>query len=154
MHIFRCVKVPAPPEGEGWIHEIKHEGYRTPSGPSPETGWTGLRDITSRGRPPAATVPVGAARRRGDRQDEQGRSDFESLKSAIEREPERLCSAPSTSLEWRISGRSRLAVHRHTLRKLIGDAAGGPGRICFSDDYAGEGAELFAEATEAVAGEA
>jgi bifunctional non-homologous end joining protein LigD len=80
-----------PPSGEGWIHEIKHDGYRT----LVVIDGGKVRAFSRRGRDwtgpyrrvveAAAKLPCNAALIDGEIivQDENGISDFDALRSAI-----------------------------------------------------------------------
>src|SRR4026208_234725 len=88
--------VSEPPTGEGWIHEIKYDGYRTlividqgkvRAFSRPGRDWTGpYRRVVSA----AGKLPCQAALLDGEIivQDEQGISDFEALRSAIYKAPQ------------------------------------------------------------------
>ena len=90
--------VPEPPTGEGWIHEIKYDGYRTlividqgkvRAYSRPGKDWTGpyRRVVDAAGK-----LPCKAALIDGEMivQDENGISDFDALRSAIYTAPHRL----------------------------------------------------------------
>src|SRR5689334_11728540 len=90
--------VPQPPSGEGWIHEIKHDGYRTlividhgkvRAFSRHGRDWTGpyKRVVEA-----AAKLPCKAALIDGELivQDENGISDFDALRSAIHKARHRL----------------------------------------------------------------
>jgi bifunctional non-homologous end joining protein LigD len=87
-------RVHKPPAGESWIHEIKHDGYRTllavkarPRAPSLAT-LKQYRTIVAS----AAQLPCQTAIVDGEMvvQDESGRADFHVMRAALCREPERL----------------------------------------------------------------
>jgi bifunctional non-homologous end joining protein LigD len=86
--------VDEPPEGEGWIHEIKHDGYRTILAVDADAtrnghDWTRqYRTIVAQ----AAQLPCETAIVDGEMvvQDEHGRADFHAVRAALTREPERL----------------------------------------------------------------
>ena len=90
--------VDQPPEGEDWIHEIKHDGYRTMLVRDSD----GIRAFTRNGFDWTDRYPVHRASRCEAElslchsrcqvivQDERGVSDFEALGSAIRHEPQRL----------------------------------------------------------------
>src|SRR5690242_1663911 len=90
--------VPEPPAGDGWIHEIKYDGYRTlividqgrvRAFSRPGRDWTGAycRVVDACGK-----LGCKAALIDGEVvvQDEQGISDFEALRPAIHKAPHRL----------------------------------------------------------------
>jgi hypothetical protein len=90
--------VPEPPSGAGWVHEIKHDGYRTlividqgkvRAFSRPGKDWTGpYRRVINA----CANLGCKAALIDGEVvvQDENGISDFEALRSAIHKVPHRL----------------------------------------------------------------
>lgn len=87
-----------PPEGAGWIHEIKYNGYRTQliieNGEARAFTRRGF-DWTDRYQPiieDALRLPCQTAIIDGELiiQDAQGRSDFHSLRAAIDSDPQRL----------------------------------------------------------------
>jgi bifunctional non-homologous end joining protein LigD len=90
--------VPEPPAGEGWIHEIKYDGYRTlivmdqgkvRAYSRPGRDWTGpYRRVVEA----CAKLSCKAALIDGEVivQDENGLSDFEALRSAIHKAPHRI----------------------------------------------------------------
>lgn len=90
--------VDEPPVGDGWLHEIKHDGFRTllviePEGAtafsSSGADWsTRYRRIVNA----AGQLEVGSATIDGEMvvQDSNGVSDFFALRTAIDREPHRL----------------------------------------------------------------
>src|SRR5688572_24616393 len=95
---LRPTLVYEPPSGEGWIHEIKHDGHRTilvvedgAARAFTRNGhdWT---DRYSRVVTCAAGLPCRSAILDGEVivQDENGRSDFSALRRAMKREPHRL----------------------------------------------------------------
>ena len=141
--------VEKPPEGPGWIHEIKYDGYRTElliqSGKA--------RAFTRRafdwgGKYPqiveaAAGFPVDSAIIDGELivMDETGRTDFAALRSAIRWEPERLVFAfDLLHLDGQDLRFTPLLRRRELLQGLIGDE-GGP--IQFSHHVAGLGSDFY-----------
>jgi bifunctional non-homologous end joining protein LigD len=90
--------VPEPLTGEGWIHEIKYDGYRTliiidqgrvRAFSRQGRDWTGpYRRVADA----CARLPCRAAILDGEIvvQDENGKSDFEALRSAIYKAPHRI----------------------------------------------------------------
>jgi bifunctional non-homologous end joining protein LigD len=97
--------VPQPPTGEGWIHEIKYDGYRTliviDRGHVRAFTRNGNDWSRAYGRVVEACGKLAckAAVLDGEMvvQDEHGLTDFNALRSAIYRAPHRLVSLPSIS---------------------------------------------------------
>ena len=124
--------VAEPPEGDEWEHEIKHDGYRTLIITKDGDGHAFTRhghDWTRTYQPVvAASARLGARSAAIDGemivQDAEGRSDFSSLRNAIERAPHRLVFMAFDLLE--IDGddlRSRpLGSRRARLRDLVADS--------------------------------
>jgi hypothetical protein len=121
--------VPEPPSGEGWIHEIKHDGYRTliviDSGKVRAFSrhgrdWTGpYRRVVEA----AAKLTCKTALLDGELivQDENGIADFDALRSAIYTAPHRLVFFAFDLLHhdgWDLR-RTPLLERRAALRKLI-----------------------------------
>ncbi len=143
---------PSAPEGGGWIHEIKHDGYRTQL----VIDKTGVRAFTRNGfdwsdRYPtllsaAGELRCGSAIIDGEAivQDEQGRSDFAAFAGAMATRPNDIVLMAFDLLH--IDGQDvrpePLIDRRARLRDLIGchDPAS---RLQFSDDVASSGPELF-----------
>jgi bifunctional non-homologous end joining protein LigD len=141
----------APPTGSGWIHEIKHDGFRTLIGVTGKDAraftrsgldWSdkyqrvlqACRKLLSRSALIDGEIIV---------QDQNGVSDFAALRAAIEWEPHRLVmfGFDLLFLDGADLRRLPLIERREKLRKLI---PMDPTRcIQFSDHYDGEGAELF-----------
>jgi bifunctional non-homologous end joining protein LigD len=86
--------VDEPPEGEGWIHEIKHDGYRTilaVDGAATRAFTRNGHDWTKQYRTiveVAAQLPCRTAIIDGEMvvQDESGRADFHAMRAALSRE--------------------------------------------------------------------
>jgi bifunctional non-homologous end joining protein LigD len=148
--------VPEPPTGEGWIHEIKYDGYRTlivvdqgkvRAYSRPVRDWTGpYRRVVEA----CAKLGCKAALIDGEVvvQDEQGISDFEALRSAIHKAPHRLVffAFDLLHLDGRDLRRTPLIERRAALRKLIEPDPRSP--IQFSDHVEGGGARFFEAAVE------
>lgn len=147
-----------PPEGEGWIHEIKYDGYRTQI--VIDAG--GVRAFTRNGydwsdRYPAALAAAGGLKVQsaildGEMivQDEQGRSDFFAFQRAITEKPEQLVFMAFDLLHLEGADLASLPLlgRRERLREIIG--ANKPGCcIQFSDHMEGNGADFF-EAVDAI----
>ncbi len=140
-----------PPEGSGWIHEVKHDGYRTlidvQSGKAVAYTRNGY-DWSTRYPHIIAAAPkllCRSAMLDGEMivQDERGVSDFEALQEAIKHAPDRLIFYAFDLLH--LNGkdiRNRpLYERRARLRKLIGvDPAN---RLQFSEEFVGDGSALF-----------
>lgn len=144
-----------PPEGAGWIHEIKYDGYRTQIHVHEGRVRAYTRnayDWTERYHPlvaAAASLPCRSSILDGEVivQDEQGRSDFAAIRSTIAERPEELVFMAFDLLH--LNGRDLrklpLEERREKLRQLIGEAD--PRQpIHFSEHIAGIGAEVFAAA--------
>ena len=147
--------VAEPPEGDAWIHEIKHDGYRTmlvidrgKTTAYTRNGhdWT---DRYSRIVQAAEKLACRSAVIDGELviQDADGRSDFEGLRAAIAREPHRLIlfAFDLLHLDGEDLRQRPLIERRALLRKLIGrKATRSP--IQFSDHVVGGGGAFFAAA--------
>lgn len=145
--------VDEPPAGEGWIHEIKYDGYRTQI----VIDGDGARAFTRNGHDwsdkyaPLLKMAGSLNCRRaivdGEVivQDEAGRSDFAALRTAIGRTPERLVFMAFDLLHLDGTDLRPLAVEqrRERLEELVGDFdPSAP--IHFSADVRGGGADFFA----------
>jgi bifunctional non-homologous end joining protein LigD len=148
--------MPEPPSGEGWIHKIKHDGYRTliiidqgrvRAFSRHGRDWTGPyhRVVTE-----AAKLPCKAALLDGEIivQDENGISDFEVLRSAIHKAPHRLVffAFDLLHLDGHDLRRTPLIERRAALRGLIEPDPRSP--IQFSDHVDCDGAKFFKAAAE------
>ena len=148
--------VEQPPEGKHWIHEIKHDGYR--SQVVIERGqarvfsrnghdWSDLYPGIVRA---AASLPCKSAIIDGEAvvQDENGVSNFEALGSAIRRQPHSiiLYAFDLLHLDGKDLRQETLSQRRAVLKDLIGDDA--HSRIQFSDEFDGEGDDLFTACAE------
>jgi len=148
--------VDQPPEGKHWIHEIKHDGYR--SQVLIEHGQVRVfsrngHDWSNRypGIVRAAThLPCKSAIIDGEAiiQDGHGRSDFESLQSAIRVRPYSiiLYAFDVLHLDGEDLRQQTLSDRRAELRRLVGDDA--DSRIQFSEEFDGDGAALFKACAE------
>jgi DNA ligase D-like protein (predicted ligase) len=142
--------VDTPPDGKRWIHEIKHDGYR--SQVLIERGE--VRVFTRNGfdwsdRYPsivkaARALPCHSAIIDGEVvvHDEHGVSDFEALRSVIRWQPERLLlfafdlmHLDGDDLRFR-----PLEERRERLRQLLSKA---PPALQFTDEFSGDGADFF-----------
>jgi DNA ligase D-like protein (predicted ligase) len=149
--------VDEPPEGGGWIHELKYNGYRTQliveAGRARAFTRNG-HDWTERYQPvvrSAAPLPCENAILDGEVivQDEHGRCDFHGLKNAIAKEPHRLVfmAFDLLHLDGADLRRMPLEDRRTALREVLG--ANNPSRcLQFSADVE-DGRKLF-EAADAM----
>jgi DNA ligase D-like protein (predicted ligase) len=140
-----------PPEGEDWIHEVKHDGYRTLL--VVERGQA--RAYTRNGFDWSQSYPgiVNAAASLNCRsaildgevivQDGRGASDFEALKSAIKWQPHRLIfyGFDLLHLEGEDLRRKPLLERRARLKDLIGNDVACP--LQFSEEFTGDSAAFF-----------
>lgn len=147
--------VDKPPEGEGWAHEIKYDGYRTQihlAGRDVK-GFTKTGvDWSKRYAPVLAAVRALISRDAvldGEMvvQDDEGRSDFHKLASAIRWKSASLVfyAFDLLTLDGEDIRRQTCEERRSRLRDLIGDPRPDIA-IQFSQDFRGSGAELFAAA--------
>src|SRR4051794_28957977 len=145
--------VEAPPDGDGWLHEIKYDGYRTEL--LIERGkaraftrrafdWTEKYALIVDA---AAKLPVKSAIIDGEVivMNDVGLSDFSTLRSAMRWQPERMVFVGFDLLY--LDGkdiRSRPLIERRAeLEKLIGDSSGA---IQFSHHVEGGGRAFLAAA--------
>src|SRR5262245_31298228 len=148
--------VPEPPSGEGWIHEIKYDGYRTlividqgkvRAFSRPGRDWTGpYRRVVDA----AAELPCKAALIDGEMivQDENGISDFDALRSAIYTAPHRLVlfAFDLLHLDGQDLRKAPLIERRAELRRLIELDPRSP--LQFIDHVDCDGAKFFKAAAE------
>jgi len=148
--------VPEPPSGEGWIHEIKHDGHRTlividggkvRAFSRHGRDWTGpYRRVVEA----ADKLPCKAALIDGEVivQDENGISDFDALRSAIHKAPHRIVffAFDLLHLDGLDMRRTPLIERRAALRKLIQSDPRSP--IQFSDHAGCDGLLFFKHAAE------
>jgi DNA ligase D-like protein (predicted ligase) len=145
-----------PPTGGGWIHEIKHDGFRTllrvdrgkahafsRSGQDWSHKYQHIVDACAR-------LSCGSALIDGEVvvQNEDGVSDFANLRAAIDREPHRLVFFAFDLLffngqDWR---REPLLQRRGRLDALIPNDP--HSAMQFSDHFVGDGAEIFKHACD------
>lgn len=141
-----------PPAGNGWLHEIKHDGYRTqlhiqPSGIRAYT--RNAFDWTTRYMPvieAARSIQCTSAIIDGEMivQDEQGRSDFHSLRGAIGSRPHDLVLMCFDLLH--LNGRdlrSQPVEHRRDLLAQLLGPHDPHQPFQFSEHVVGGGAEFF-----------
>ena len=145
-----------PPEGKRWIHEIKHDGYRTlliiegrqiRAYTRNGFDWSDCYPSIVRA---AAKLRCKAAIIDGEVivQDERGVSDFESLKFAISWQPQRLIfyAFDLLHLNGKDLRNSPLLERRGALKKLIGRHQKSP--LQFSEEFTGDAAAFFRACAE------
>jgi bifunctional non-homologous end joining protein LigD len=148
--------VPEPPTGEGWIHEIKYDGYRTlividrgqvRAFTRNGNDWTRAyrRVVDACGKLACETALID-----GEMvvQDEHGITDFYALRSAIYTAPHRLVffAFDLLHLDGQDLRGQPLMERRALLRKLVKQDPRSP--IQFSDHIEGDGARFFKAAAE------
>ena len=143
--------VEGPPEGSQWIHEIKHDGYRTMLVLDRDA----CRAFTRKGFDWSSRYPtiIAAVKKLGCKsaiidgeiivQDGRGASDFDDLKAAISWHPERLIFYAFDLLHLNAADLrdDPLVERRNTLRKLISPDTHSP--LQFSEEFAEGGTALF-----------
>jgi bifunctional non-homologous end joining protein LigD len=147
--------VDQPPTGDGWIHEIKHDGYRTMlvlAGRDRKAFTRNGFDWSDRYQTflnAAARLRCRSAILDGEVivQDARGISDFEALKSVIWSRPERLVfyAFDLLYLNGKDLREESLLQRRAKLKELVGKDQS---RIQFSDEFADGGAALFQACVE------
>src|SRR5262245_19033336 len=148
--------VDQPPEGKHWIHEIKHDGYR-----SQVVIERGRARVFSRnGHDWSDRYPgiVRAAAKLGCKsaiidgeaivQNGHGASDFDALQSAMRRLPHSIIfyAFDLLHLDGKDLRQKTLLKRRNALKALIGDDD--ESRIQFSDEFEGDGNTLFKACAE------
>jgi bifunctional non-homologous end joining protein LigD len=143
--------VDQPPTGKHWIHEIKHDGYRSQvviergqarvfsrNGHDWSDRYPGIVRAAAGLRCKSAIIDGEAIVPDGD-----GRSDFESLQSAIRVRPYSivLYAFDLLHLDGKDLRQKTLLERRGELQRLVGSDA--ESRIQFSDEFDGDGAALF-----------
>ena len=148
--------VDQPPEGKHWIHEIKHDGYRSQLLVERGTARVFTRngyDWTDR----YPSIVRAAARLRcrsaiidGEAivQDGDGASDFEALSSAMRRQPNRiiLYAFDLLHLDGKDLRQESLSERRARLEHLVSCDA--ESRIQFSEEFHGNGNAFFTACAE------
>ena len=140
-----------PPAGDGWIHEIKHDGYRTMLVLDRGT----VRAFTRNGHDWSDRYPgvVASAGRLSCRsavldgevivQDARGASDFEGLQHALKHRPHSLIFYAFDLVH--LGGNDLRALplidRRAKLKALIGED--GTGALQFSEEFIGDAAAFF-----------
>ena len=148
--------VDQPPESKHWIHEVKHDGYRslmllerqqarvfTRNG----FDWTDRYPSIVRA---ASNLPCKSAIIDGEAivQDGKGASDFESLRSAMRWKPQCiiLYVFDLLHLDGKDLRHQPLSERRAELKQLVGKDA--ESRIQFSEEFDGNGDTLFKACAE------
>jgi bifunctional non-homologous end joining protein LigD len=151
-----ATSVDQPPEGENWIHEIKHDGYRAQvlleDGRARVLTRTGLD--WSEHFPSivhaAVNLDCQSAIIDGEAiiQDENGVSDFEALGSALRRCPHAIMfyAFDLMHLNGRDLRQEPLSQRRWLLQGLVGKDD--ESRIQFSEEFHGDGAAFFEACAE------
>ena len=148
-----CLPSPAarPPTGPGWIHEIKHDGYRLMA--RRDAG--GTRLITRKGndfttRFPAIVAAVAGLRTRScliDGEaiacDESGLAVFELIRRRRHHAEAVLCAFDLLELDGRDLRRSPIEERKRALARLLQRAGKG---IVFNEHYGAYGAFVYQEA--------
>ena len=150
--------VEKPPEGKHWIHEIKHDGYRSQVVIERGQGrvfsrnghdWSDRYPSIVRA---AASLRCKSAIIDGEAivQDGDGRSYFESLQSAIRVRPYSiiLYAFDLLHLDGKDFRQQTLSERRAALKNLVGAEA--ESRIQFSEEFDGDGAAPFKACAERV----
>lgn len=146
--------VEAPPAGNGWLHEIKYDGYRTQI--LIEDGARAFtrngHDWTAKYGPivqAAETLPCASAIIDGELvvQDENGVSDFAALRSAITSAPHQLVFFAFDLLH--LNGHDLRDMILEDRRELLTDLVEHRAPIILSEEFDGEGATFFAAAEAA-----
>ncbi len=146
-----CTLRSMAPAGDGWLHEIKWDGYRLLA--DLVDGVVKLRsrnDLDWTGRVPeiahaVAALPVSDARLDGELVvlDAQGHSDFSALQRVLEgssRQPLRYVLFDMPGLAGVDLSQAPLLERKRLLQELLGDKAG---VLAYSDHVVGHGAEVL-----------
>lgn len=143
--------VEQPPDGKHWIHEVKHDGYRTQlviergkvrafsrNGYDWSHRYPAIVRAAAKLRCKSAIIDGEAIVHNG-----RGASDFEALQSALRRQPHGiiLYAFDLVHLDGKDLRQETLLDRRADLHALLGDDD--DSRIQFSDEYDGDGATLF-----------
>ena len=150
--------VDKPPEGKHWIHEIKHDGYRSQvvierdqvrmfsrNGHDWSDRYPGIVRAAASLRCKSAIIDGEAIVQDGD-----GRSDFESLQSAMRSRAQSiiLYAFDLLHLDGKDLRQETLSERRALLKGLVGAEA--ESRIQFSEEFDGDGDALFKACAERV----
>ena len=148
--------VDQPPEGKHWIHEIKHDGYRSQvviergqvrvfsrNGHDWSDRYPSIVRAATNLRCQSAIIDGEAIVQNGD-----GASDFEALSSAMRRQPHSiiLYAFDLLHLDGKDLRQQTLIERRDSLKHLVG--ADAQSRVQFSDEFDGDGAALFKACAE------
>jgi bifunctional non-homologous end joining protein LigD len=148
--------VDQPPEGKHWIHEIKHDGYRSQvviergqvrvfsrNGHDWSDRYPSIVRAAAGLRCKSAIIDGEAIVQNGD-----GASDFEALSSALRRQPHSiiLYAFDLLHLDGKDLRQQTLIERRTSLKSLLG--ADDQSRIQFSDEFDGDGDALFKACAE------
>jgi bifunctional non-homologous end joining protein LigD len=148
-----CLPRPAkePPAGPGWIHEIKHDGFRIIARRDP----TGVRLITRNGYDLAARFPLAAAAiaalparscvvdGEAIAVDDNGLSVFDLIRYRRQDHAVTLCAFDLIELDGEDLRREPIEVRKRTLKGLLRRAHPG---IAFNRHFDVEGAVVFRQA--------
>src|SRR6185437_3627106 len=150
--------VDEPPAGKHWIHEIKHDGYRSQvviergqvrvfnrNGHDWSDRYPSIVRAAASLRCKPAIIDGEAIVQNGN-----GASDFEALSSAMRRQPHGiiLYAFDLLHLDGTDLRQQTLLERRANLKQLVG--ADDQSRIQFSDEFDGDGAALFKACAERV----
>jgi bifunctional non-homologous end joining protein LigD len=148
--------VDQPPEGKHWIHEIKHDGYRSPvviergearvftrNGFDWSDRYPSIVRAAANLRCQSAIIDGEAIVQNGN-----GASDFETLSTAMRRQPHSiiLYAFDLLHLDGKDLRQQTLMERLASLKTLLG--TDGRSRIQFSDEFDGDGAALFKACAE------
>jgi DNA ligase D-like protein (predicted ligase) len=148
--------VDQPPEGKHWIHEIKHDGYRSQvviergqvrvfsrNGYDWSDRYSGIVRAAASLRCKSAIIDGEAIV-----QDDDGRSDFESLQSAMRSRAQSIIiyAFDLLHLDGNDLRQETLSDRRAELKHLVGRDA--DSRIQFSEEFDGDGVALFKACAE------
>jgi bifunctional non-homologous end joining protein LigD len=144
--------IDAPAKGDGWLHEIKYDGYRTQLVVEDGAARAFTRnghDWTAKYGPIVAasnTLPCTSAIIDGELivQGENGVSDFAALRSAIYKEPHRLLFFAFDLLH--LNGHDLRDMVLEDRRELLADLIEDRDPIILSSEFDGEGAAFYAVA--------
>ncbi|WP_372017253.1 DNA ligase D [Pseudoxanthomonas sp. 10H] len=147
-----CTLREAPPAGDGWLHEIKWDGYRLLADMADGTARLRSRndlDWTARVPDVARAIealPVSEAHLDGELVvlDERGHSDFSALQRVLEgssRQPLRYVVFDLPGVAGVDLSATPLLARKLLLRELLGET---PGVLAYSDHVIGHGADVFA----------
>ena len=140
-----------PPAGPGWIHEIKHDGFRILAKQNPD----GVHLFTRKGydlavRFPLATTAVAALPAcsclidgEAIARDQNGLAVFEMIRWRRHDQDVVLCAFDLLELNGQDLRKASIEERKRTLAKLLRRS---PAGITFNEHYEGDGATLFQHA--------